>query len=141
MKNNKQIFAAAAAAALSLTMLPIHEAKAGWVTLTLRRNKEDPVCQNLLVSREKRLEAEDDLKKTQLIHYIYDLLDDDTLTDEERIQLILDKAEELNLSVDAEKELEDARSCPEDMYDWESVISEISEKISKDIENSSLKLP
>lgn len=138
---NKQIFAAAAAAALSLTMLPIREAKAGWVTLTLRRNKEDPVCQKLLVSREKRLESEDDLKKNQLIHYIYDLLDDDTLTDEERIQLILDKAEELNLSVDAEKELEDARSCREDMYDFESAISEISEKISKDIENSSLKLP
>ena len=138
---NKQIIAAAAAAALSLTMLPIHEAKAGWVTLTLRRNKEDPVCQKLLVSRQKRLESEDDLKKNQLIHYIYDLLDDDTLTDEERIQLILDKAEELNLSVDAEKELEDARSYREDMYDWESAISEISEKISKDIENSSLKLP
>lgn len=138
---NKQIIAAAAAAALSLTMLPIREAKAGWVTLTLRRNKEDPVCQKLLVSRQKRLESEDDLKKNQLIHYIYDLLDDDTLTDEERIQLILDKAEELNLSVDAEKELEDARSYREDMYDWESAIFEISEKISKDIENSSLKLP
>ena len=119
---NKQIFAAAAAAALSLTMLPIREAKAGWVTLTLR-NKE------LNEQHGEGEEVESDQlgqRAQELAQYILDLSKDDELTMDEKIQKIKEKADDLEISGDVEEE--------EDSEPWKSMIHFVIENESEDEE-------
>ena len=119
---NKQIFAAAAAAALSLTMLPIREAKAGWVTLTLR-NKE------LNEQHGEGEEVESDQlgqRAQELAQYIFDLSKDDELTMDEKIQKIKEKADDLELSGVVEEE--------EDSEPWKSMIHFVIENESEDEE-------
>lgn len=119
---NKQIFAAAAAAALSLTMLPIHEAKAGWITMTLR-NKE------LNEQHGEGEEVESDQlgqRAQELAQYILDLSKDDELTMDEKIQKIKEKADDLELSGVVEEE--------EDSEPWKSMIHFVIENESEDEE-------
>lgn len=119
---NKQIFAAAAAAALSLTMLPIREAKAGWVTLTLR-NKE------LNEQHGEGEEVESDQlgqRAQELAQYIFDLSKDDELTMDEKIQKIKEKADDLEISGVVEEE--------EDSEPWKSMIHFVIENESEDEE-------
>ena len=119
---NKQIFAAAAAAALSLTMLPIREAKAGWVTLTLR-NKE------LNEQHGEGEEVESDQlgqRAQELAQYIFDLSKDDALTMDEKIQKIKEKADDLEISGVVEEE--------EDSEPWKSMIHFVIENESEDEE-------
>lgn len=119
---NKQIFAAAAAAALSLTMLPIHEAKAGWITMTLR-NKE------LNEQHGEGEEVESDQlgqRAQELAQYIFDLSKDDELTMDEKIQKIKEKADDLELSGVVEEE--------EDSEPWKSMIHFVIENESEDEE-------
>ena len=119
---NKQIFAAAAAAALSLTMLPIHEAKAGWITMTLR-NKE------LNEQHGEGEEVESDQlgqRAQELAQYIFDLSKDDALTMDEKIQKIKEKADDLEISGVVEEE--------EDSEPWKSMIHFVIENESEDEE-------
>ena len=118
---NKQIFAAAAAAALSLTMLPIREAKAGWVTLTLR-NK----ALNEQHGEGEEVESDQLGQRAQeLAQYIFDLSKDDELTMDEKIQKIKEKADDLELSGVVEEE---------DSEPWESMIHFVIENESEDEE-------
>ena len=118
---NKQIFAVAAAAALSLTMLPIREAKAGWVTLTLR-NK----ALNEQHGEGEEVESDQLGQRAQeLAQYIFDLSKDDELTMDEKIQKIKEKADDLELSGVVEEE----ESEP-----WESMIHFVIENESEDEE-------
>lgn len=118
---NKQIFAVAAAAALSLTMLPIREAKAGWVTLTLR-NK----ALNEQHGEGEEVESDQLGQRAQeLAQYIFDLSKDDELTMDEKIQKIKEKADDLELSGVVEEE---------DSEPWESMIHFVIENESEDEE-------
>ena len=118
---NKQIFAAAAAAALSLTMLPIHEAKAGWVTLTLR-NK----ALNEQHGEGEEVESDQLGQRAQeLAQYILDLSKDDELTMDEKIQKIKEKADDLEISGVVEEE---------DSEPWKSMIHFVIENESEDEE-------
>ena len=118
---NKQIFAVAAAAALSLTMLPIREAKAGWVTLTLR-NK----ALNEQNGEGEEVESDQLGQRAQeLAQYIFDLSKDDELTMDEKIQKIKEKADDLELSGVVEEE---------DSEPWESMIHFVIENESEDEE-------
>lgn len=117
---NKQIIAAAAA--LSLTMLPIHEAKAGWITMTLR-NKE------LNEQHGEGEEVESDQlgqRAQELAQYIFDLSKDDELTMDEKIQKIKEKADDLEISGVVEEE--------EDSEPWKSMIHFVIENESEDEE-------
>ena len=119
---NKQVFAAAAAAALSLTMLPIREAKAGWITMTLR-NKE------LNEQHGEGEEVESDQlgqRAQELAQYILDLSKDDELTMDEKIQKIKEKADDLEISGVVEEE--------EDSEPWKSMIHFVIENESEDEE-------
>ena len=119
---NKQIIAAAAAAALSLTMLPIREAKAGWITMTLR-NKE------LNEQHGEGEEVESDQlgqRAQELAQYILDLSKDDALTMDEKIQKIKEKADDLEISGVVEEE--------EDSEPWKSMIHFVIENESEDEE-------
>ena len=119
---NKQIFAAAAAAALSLTMLPIREAKAGWVTLTLR-NK----ALNEQHGEGEEVESDQLGQRAQeLAQYIFDLSKDDELTMDEKIQKIKEKADDLEISGVVEEE--------EDSEPWKSMIHFVIENESEDEE-------
>ena len=118
---NKQIFAVAAAAALSLTMLPIREAKAGWVTLTLR-NK----ALNEQHGEGEEVESDQLGQRAQeLAQYIFDLSKDDELTMDEKIQKRNEKADDLELSGVVEEE---------DSEPWESMIHFVIENESEDEE-------
>ena len=119
---NKQIIAAAAAAALSLTMLPIRGAKAGWITMTLR-NKE------LNEQHGEGEEVESDQlgqRAQELAQYILDLSKDDELTMDEKIQKIKEKADDLEISGVVEEE--------EDSEPWKSMIHFVIENESEDEE-------
>ena len=119
---NKQIIAAAAAAALSLTMLPIREAKAGWITMTLR-NKE------LNEQHGEGEEVESDQlgqRAQELAQYILDLSKDDALTMDEKIQKIKEKADDLEISGVVEE--------VEDSEPWKSMIHFVIENESEDEE-------
>lgn len=119
---NKRLFAAAAAAALSLTMLPIREAKAGWITMTLR-NKE------LNEQHGEGEEVESDQlgqRAQELAQYILDLSKDDKLTMDEKIQKIKEKADDLEISGVVEEE--------EDSEPWKSMIHFVIENESEDEE-------
>lgn len=119
---NKRLFAAAAAAALSLTMLPIREAKAGWITMTLR-NKE------LNEQHGEGEEVESDQlgqRAQELAQYILDLSKDDELTMDEKIQKIKEKADDLEISGVVEEE--------EDSEPWKSMIHFVIENESEDEE-------
>ena len=119
---NKQVFAAAAGAALSLTMLPIREAKAGWITMTLR-NKE------LNEQHGEGEEVESDQlgqRAQELAQYILDLSKDDELTMDEKIQKIKEKADDLEISGVVEEE--------EDSEPWKSMIHFVIENESEDEE-------
>lgn len=125
---NKQIFAAAAAAALSLTMLPIREAKAGWITMTLR-NKE------LNEQHGEGEEVESDQlgqRAQELAQYILDLSKDGELTMDEKIQKIKEKADDLEISGVVEEE--------EDSEPWKSMIHFVIENESEDEEEVKKKL-
>ena len=119
---NKRLFAAAAAAALSLTMLPIREAKAGWITMTLR-NK------GLNEQHGEGEEVESDQlgqRAQELAQYILDLSKDDELTMDEKIQKIKEKADDLEISGVVEEE--------EDSEPWKSMIHFVIENESEDEE-------
>ena len=118
---NKQIIAAAAAAALSLTMLPIREAKAGWITMTLR-NK----ALNEQHGEGEEVESDQLGQRAQeLAQYIFDLSKDDALTMDEKIQKIKEKADDLELSGVVEEE---------DSEPWKSMIHFVIENESEDEE-------
>ena len=118
---NKQIFAAAAA--LSLTMLPIHEAKAGWITMTLR-NK----ALNEQHGEGEEVESDQLGQRAQeLAQYIFDLSKDDELTMDEKIQKIKEKADDLEISGVVEEEEEDSEP-------WKSMIHFVIENESEDEE-------
>lgn len=118
---NKRLFAAAAAAALSLTMLPIREAKAGWITMTLR-NK----ALNEQHGEGEEVESDQLGQRAQeLAQYILDLSKDDELTMDEKIQKIKEKADDLEISGVVEEE---------DSEPWKSMIHFVIENESEDEE-------
>lgn len=122
---NKRIFAAAAAAALSLTMLPIREAKADWITMTLR-NKE---MNEQREESEENEEVESDQlgqRAQELAQYIFELSKDDALTIDEKIQKIKERANDLEISGAVEEK--------EDSEPWKSMIHFVMENDSEDEE-------